>query len=143
MRGALSAEGASLSSTILLALASVVILGSESFRTHDHILLSQIRASPNLGGPGPRIYILQEQGAPVITPGTVFPFRRLLRLAGLRCRYSNLPLRGDYLVMAAGLRYTDSEWTTHKTPLQTVTPLLLVTQPLPSNISFSGSIVLA
>jgi hypothetical protein len=38
------------------------------------------------GGPGPRIYIPQEQGGPVIPPGTGFPFRRLLRLAGIRCR---------------------------------------------------------
>jgi hypothetical protein len=37
---------------------------------------------PQLGGPGPRIYIPQEQGGPVLTPGTGFPFRRLLRLAG-------------------------------------------------------------
>jgi hypothetical protein len=33
-------------------------------------------------GPGPRIYILPEQGGPVIYPGAGFPFRRLLRLAG-------------------------------------------------------------
>jgi hypothetical protein len=46
---------------LLLAIASAVILGSESLRTRDHILLSQIRD---------------------------FPFRRLLRLAGLRWRYS-------------------------------------------------------
>jgi membrane-associated phospholipid phosphatase len=46
---------------LLLALASAVILGSESRGTCDHILLSQIRD---------------------------FPFRRLLRLAGLRWRYS-------------------------------------------------------
>jgi hypothetical protein len=38
------------------------------------------------GGPGPRIYI--PQGGPVIPPGTGFPFRRLLRLAGLRWRHS-------------------------------------------------------
>jgi hypothetical protein len=38
------------------------------------------------GGPGPLIYIPQEQGGPVILPGTGFPFRRLLRLAGLRWR---------------------------------------------------------
>jgi hypothetical protein len=44
---------------------------------------------PQPGGPDPRIYIPQEQGGPVIPPGTCFPFRRLLRLAGLRCRYSN------------------------------------------------------
>jgi hypothetical protein len=42
---------------LLLALASAVILRSESHRTHDHILLSQIRDSPQPGGPGPRIYI--------------------------------------------------------------------------------------
>ena len=50
-----------------LALASAVILRSESRGTHDHILLSQIRD---------------------------FPFRRLLRLAGLRWRYSTLPPHG-------------------------------------------------
>jgi hypothetical protein len=38
-----------------------------------------------------RIYIPQEQGGPVIPSGTGFPFYRLLRLAGLRWRYSNLP----------------------------------------------------
>jgi hypothetical protein len=42
-------------------------------------------------GPGPRIYIPQEQGHPVIPPGTGFSFRRLLRLAGLWWRYSNPP----------------------------------------------------
>jgi hypothetical protein len=29
---------------------------------------------PQPGGPGPRIYIPQEQGDPVIPPGTGFPF---------------------------------------------------------------------
>jgi hypothetical protein len=47
---------------------------------------------PQPGGPGPCIYIPQEQGGPVIPPGTGFPFRRLLQLAGLRRRYSNPPL---------------------------------------------------
>jgi hypothetical protein len=50
---------------LLLALASAVILGSESHGSRDHILLSQIRD---------------------------FPFRRLLRLAGQRWRYSTPPL---------------------------------------------------
>jgi hypothetical protein len=36
---------------------------------------------PQPGGPGPCIYIPQEQGSPVILPGTGFPFHRLLRLA--------------------------------------------------------------
>jgi hypothetical protein len=50
---------------------------------------------PHPGGPGPHIYIPQEQGGPVMTSGTGFPFCRLLRLAGLRWRYSNPPPRGD------------------------------------------------
>jgi hypothetical protein len=35
---------------LLLALSSAVILGSESLEADDHILLSQIRDSPNLKG---------------------------------------------------------------------------------------------
>jgi hypothetical protein len=38
---------------LLLVLASAVILSSESRETHDHILLSQIRHSPNLEGQDP------------------------------------------------------------------------------------------
>jgi hypothetical protein len=38
---------------------------------------------PQHGGPGPRIYMPQEQGDPVIPPGTEFPFHRLLRLDSL------------------------------------------------------------
>jgi hypothetical protein len=52
---------------LLLALASAVIFGSESRRTRGHILLSQIRD---------------------------FPFRRFLRLAGSRWRYSIPPPHG-------------------------------------------------
>jgi hypothetical protein len=39
---------------------------------------------PQPGGPSPHIYIPQKQDGPVIPQGTGFPFRRLLRLAGLR-----------------------------------------------------------
>jgi hypothetical protein len=52
---------------MLLVLANVVFLGSESLGTSDQILLSQIWD---------------------------FPFRRLLRLAGSRWRYSNSPSHG-------------------------------------------------
>jgi hypothetical protein len=58
---------AGLSFYMLLALASVVFLGSESLSTRDHILMSQIWD---------------------------FRFRRLLRLAGSRWRYSTPPPRG-------------------------------------------------
>jgi hypothetical protein len=67
---------------LLLVFASAVPLMSESHGTQDHILLSQFLRPPQPGGPGPRIYIPQEQGDPVIPLSTVFPFRRLLRLAG-------------------------------------------------------------
>jgi hypothetical protein len=45
---------------LLLDLARAVTPGSKSCRTHGHILLSHLRL-PQPGGPGPRIYILQEQ----------------------------------------------------------------------------------
>jgi hypothetical protein len=48
---------------------------------------------PQPRGPCPCIYIPQVQGGQVIAPGTGFPFRRLLRLAGLRWRVSNPPPR--------------------------------------------------
>jgi hypothetical protein len=53
---------------LLLVLASVVILRFESQGTHDYILLCQFRESPKPGGPGPRIYIPQEQDGPLIPP---------------------------------------------------------------------------
>jgi hypothetical protein len=56
---------------LLLVLAMTVPLGSES---------AGFKRLPQPGGPGPRIRILQEQGGPVIPPGTGFPFCRLLRL---------------------------------------------------------------
>jgi hypothetical protein len=61
---------------------------------------------PQPGGPGPRIYIRQEQRGPVIPPGTGFPFRLLLRLAGLRWRYSNPPPCGVCLNWTTNPRYT-------------------------------------
>jgi hypothetical protein len=66
---------------LLLVLASLVILRSESSGPHFTLLDAQLS---QIGGPSPRIYIPQKQGGPVIPPGTGFPFRRLLRLAGLR-----------------------------------------------------------
>jgi hypothetical protein len=50
---------------LLLVVMSAVILGSESHRTHDHILVSQIQDSPNL-----------EAQVPVF----IFPRNRLAQL---------------------------------------------------------------
>jgi hypothetical protein len=80
---------------LLLVLASTVPLGSELRGTEYHIFLSQFLRLLQPGGPGPRIYIPQEQGGPVKPPGTGFPFCHLLRLAGLRQRYSNPPPYGS------------------------------------------------
>jgi hypothetical protein len=52
------------------------------------IFYSHLRL-PQPAGPDPSIYIPQEQGGPVTPPGTGFHFRRILLLAGLRCRYSS------------------------------------------------------
>jgi hypothetical protein len=57
----------------LLGLARTVTFTLKSRRTHGHILLSHLRLLQP-GGPGPRIYISQEQGGSVIPPGTAFPF---------------------------------------------------------------------
>jgi hypothetical protein len=53
------------------AICSVITQWSESLRTRKHILLSHLRL-PQPGGPCSRIYIPQEQGGPVISPGTRF-----------------------------------------------------------------------
>jgi hypothetical protein len=76
---------------LLLALASVVIFGSESGRTRGHILLSQIRD---------------------------FPFRRLLRLAGSRWRFSTPPPHGfsSFLLLVSSLPEVGSGRTVWRSP---------------------------
>jgi hypothetical protein len=69
--GALSDERTGLSFIYAAGPRQVVFLGSESLRTRDHILLSQIWD---------------------------FPFRRLLRLTGSRWRYSTPPPHGCWTV---------------------------------------------
>jgi hypothetical protein len=59
-------------------------------------LMPKIRDSPNLEITSPYFYIPQEQSDPAIPPDTGFPFRRLLRLTGLRSRYWNPPPHGVY-----------------------------------------------
>jgi hypothetical protein len=74
--------------------ASAVILRSESCRTHDHNLLSQIRDSPNLEGQVPVFISPRNRVVRLYSPGTGFPFHSFLRLEGLRWRYSNPHPRG-------------------------------------------------
>jgi hypothetical protein len=82
---------------------------------------------PQPGGPEPRIYIPQEQGDPVIPPppGTGFLFRGLLRLAGLRWRYSNPPPREK---MEAKLELLDDCWFVANQSVLAPSPLGITTK---------------
>jgi hypothetical protein len=66
---------------------SQYVLVSSPLVTRYYFLLQLV-------GPGSLIYISQEQGGPALTSGTVFPLRRLLRLAGPRWRNFNTPPHG-------------------------------------------------
>jgi hypothetical protein len=72
-----------------------------------HFTVSDSRL-PQPGGPGPRIYIPQEQVGPVILLGTGFPFLPLLPLAGPRWIYSTPPPHGILILAAWGHRYIAS-----------------------------------
>jgi hypothetical protein len=71
-------------------ICSVITQWSKSRRTRNHTLLPHLRL-PQPGEPGSHIYIPQEQGGAVIPLGIGFPLHHLLRLAGLRWRYSKPP----------------------------------------------------
>jgi hypothetical protein len=94
---------------LLLALASAVILGYKSRGTHGQYFIVSDSRLPQPGEPGSRINIPQEQGGPVIPPGIGFPFRRLLRLEGLRWRYSNPPLHLGSATGSARIYCNDSD----------------------------------
>jgi hypothetical protein len=47
----------------------------------------------------------KEQGSPIIPPGIVFSLRRLLRLAGLRCRHSKLPPHREQIAQSQSQSY--------------------------------------
>jgi hypothetical protein len=100
MWGVLSDErtGLSFAGVTVSSNKSVVILGSESRGTRDNILLSQIRD---------------------------FPFRRLIRLAGLRWRYSTPPPHGICPGRPNCLPYNDFGQTEQETPFPTI-PLPLL-----------------
>jgi hypothetical protein len=87
---------------LLLVFPSAVILGSE---------FPGIQDSPNLDGQ-----------VPIIPPGTGFSFRRLLRLAGLRWRYSNPPphcvINKEILISTIHLLSFDATRTQRKRRLQ-------------------------
>jgi hypothetical protein len=87
--------------------------GTESHGTHDHILLSQFRDYRSLEDQVLIIFNSSGMGGPVIFPGTAFPFRLRLRLAGLRWRYSNLLPHGlkptEFLIIYKNSVHTSEE----------------------------------
>jgi hypothetical protein len=86
--------------------------------------------TPQPGGPGPYIYIPQEQGGLVIPPGTGLHFQHLLRHTGLWWRYSTQPPHGTTKLGWCPC-YVTSEWTQQKTPPPRI--LLLLSCQLPSD----------
>jgi hypothetical protein len=82
----------------------------------------------------------QEQGDPVISSGTGFPYCRLLRLAGSRWRYSTPPPHGLHYQTFPFFFYNHFALTEQKTSFPKI-PLLfrircrgnLLTEPLPSS----------
>jgi hypothetical protein len=102
----------------------------------SHFTVSDSRL-PQPGGPGPRIYIPQEQGDPVLRPGIGFPFRRLLRLTGRQCRYSNPPPHGrDWNDLLCPIDNPSTRTAAQKTTL-----FYCCVRALLSNGCFSESIV--
>jgi hypothetical protein len=94
----------------LLALPSAVILGSESRGTQEHILLSQVRDSSNLDDHVPPYLYPPGTGEPSYAPGTGFPLRRLLRLTGLRLRYSTPPPHGSLREFTGASKRQAAHW---------------------------------
>jgi hypothetical protein len=65
----------------------------------------RFETSPGWRAKSPYLYPPGQRG-PVIPPGTGFPFRRLLRLAGIRWRYSNPPPHGILFSIKLKVRVT-------------------------------------
>jgi hypothetical protein len=79
---------------LMLALASAVILRLESRGTHDHIYCLRFEISPTWRVRSPYLYPPNRNRVTQLYPGIGFPFRGLLRLAGLRWRYWTPPPKG-------------------------------------------------
>jgi hypothetical protein len=86
--------------------------GSKSSETHDIMYCLRFETPPTWRGRSPYLHP-QEQGGPVMPPGTGFTFRRLLRLGGLRWRYSTPPPHGkipsSQAVLVITLLWTNPE----------------------------------
>jgi hypothetical protein len=105
---------------LFLVLASAVILGSETRRTRDHTLLSQIRDSPNLEGQVP-VFISPRKRVAQLYPqalGSLFvaSYDTQGYGGGIRTRFhaGELPLSSSILLNCPP--YSTVAWTQQKTP---------------------------
>jgi hypothetical protein len=92
---------------LLLRLVSAFILESEYRGTQDHILLPQIRNPPNLEDQIPIFTSPKNKVVQLYSPGTGFLFNRLLRLTGLRWRYSTCIHTENISIVATHTCITD------------------------------------
>jgi hypothetical protein len=104
--------------------------------SRPHFTVSDPRL-PQPGGPDICIYIPQEQGGPLIPPGTGFPFHRFLRLARLRWRSSTRLLSesellydwqftaNQFVLATRPFRYISSIWY-DRTAWKTLRPTVLL-----------------
>jgi hypothetical protein len=120
---------------LLLALASAVILGSESRRTRDHILLSQIRDYPNMEGQVP-VFISPRNRVAQLYSRHWVPFSSPPTTSRATVDvFESASTRGSTIycwilsescpVMAAGPRYIALARMAQKAPIPAVTLLLL------------------
>jgi hypothetical protein len=114
--------------------------------THDHIVVCQIRDFPKLEGQVPVFISPRNKGIQLYPRhwGSLFvaSYDTQGYGGGIRPLLHKGSASNHSPVLAAGPRYIDSTRTAQKTFLPTVIQLLRVTQPLPSNDYFSGSIIL-
>jgi hypothetical protein len=115
---------------LLLGLARAEsLLGRSPTELNDNILLLHLRL-PQPGGPGPHIYIPQEQGVqfyPLALGSLLWPFTtRRVTVEVFQHVSPHQPMTGGSNNMSLAR-------IAHKTPLPTVTSLLHVSEPLLSN----------
>jgi hypothetical protein len=127
MWGALSDERVGLSFTIAAgpSLPAQSFSGPSPAGLMTNFYCLRFKTPPTCG-PAHRIYIPQEQGGPVMPPGIAFPFRRLLRLAGLLWNFSTPPPHGRL----TDTQLSDGPRREHTFP---VSPLENVRNLLPNN----------
>jgi hypothetical protein len=109
---------------LLLALAIAVILRSDSYGTHDHVLLSQIRDSPNLEGKVP-VFISPRNRVAKLYPQTLGS----LSVAFITHR-AKVEVEGSKSKLLYNWRFTANQFVLEPGPLRLTTRDFFPTQLL-------------